>query len=1402
MHILPIRIIIPYYVYAQAEVSFIMQRQRIRFQRIFDRQRFQREARQRKRQVASVALRSLMVKLVEYSDSEEDSDESLDPRNARAWAAFDTRHKRSASTSADVAARHELQQNGGLRKRTSSGAAEAMDAFTSAKRSSGANPVVTSVTYTHVVTTDPMTGHESVTTRYEVATTAPADAASGGNHAHGVAAAATASSRPAASLFAAQQYSEHIDRKYGFGSAVPVKNAFGGATAQWTQQPMAFDTSTYGQSASRFEQGEDEEEDEDSHEHEEDDDDDEIDNDDSEEDEEDEDETEQEENAEEFEGLSVTGRQQQHVYFDHGEDEDVDLDENYYGEKADEDDDDDGSSIDIEQDDDHERRESHEYESAQDVDYDDEEKSGSETEEGVLPPASSSAGERKSRMFHWEDENMDDKASTKSAKVTSESKGQASATVNGSTAQSVFTNAFGSKETVSNLPWTFGFSSTSGCQTQTSSNNSTKQGIFSSQSWQSQQPSPFAASQGSIFSAGTMSTSRSAGVRRRSRPMAATTTFQRTSDKRTTVETVFGVKDGDAPSSATRTFASMPFTFRSRVPASSGLFSFGSAAHSDDAHSSRQESRSQFTFGQSTSSESESSTTSRGASPLFAVGNKNPLFAPPKPIFGAVDTMSKDSSVLFTDIFKPASTQSEDTSAKVQSALGKDHEANFWFTVPHSDWNCAATKPPTSDEKEAQPGKQSAFTFNENASSGVGNRAVGNKPSSKPAASAGLFSKGMQSPNRERIAAKRRILIPSRTTPIQGRRPTTSEPHVSPAFGSSKFASQSPFTFPAGSPPQDTPISHHGSTTAKQFVFGSTPKVSTTPGASSNANPFVFGVGESTSFPKNGTKIFVTAPRFQGVFGSVKPSSESPFSAPASTAQQAASAKNSGSNQGAFVFGSTPQPVHAQSQSSSIGGENARFPFGMQNPSTPFQFGKVSSDNTGRASGPEVEPLKSAFGDFTIGSTSLNPTGTTNHRVRRRVNSFSKWKSNIRTSVNEEPVRKETEAARAAKPSFGFAGVNKDSKSFVDTSTNPFAVPSFDQRKKAFATNGSQWRTGNDGKPNQPHSAFETTNAATENGSSIFQKREAKMSTVEEQLVTPTKGTGLFGFAASTATQTMSSEKSPFGSVATGKSLNNIQAPSVKQQPASTIKTVFGSKSSQATQAGNSSGTSSQPFANRDRRILRAMLPKTASFETKEPNRDTEDEKMEDERTWGDLKELGGAAYSSRRYQEAAEYYRQSIDLVDSLIQRQPELKTIALMKDKAKLHSNRAASLMMMMQIIEAQRECRSSIEADPLYSRAYLRLCRVQVLLGDMEHAKQNLINARRIMQSDSHADSADLSMIKKMESTIEQLNVHTNMIKRMIEVKDLSSALDQLSKALALAPNSRALQLQKAQVLFQLK
>lgn len=1302
-----------------------------------------------------------MVKLVEYSDSEEDSDEALDPRNARAWAAFDTRHKRSAAVAADTV-RHE-QQNGGLRKRTSSGVAQAMDPFTSAKRSSGASPLVTSVTYTHVVTTDLMTGRESVTTRCEVATTAPAEspAASTGNP-------SPMASRPAA-LFAAQQYSEHIDCKYGFGDALPVKNAFGGATTQWTQPPMTFDTSTYGQSTSRFEQEEDEdddenvlegedvgddEEDEDSEEH-------------------DENEAEQEENAEEFEGLSMNGRQ--HVYFDHKDDEDVELDENYGETEGD----DNGSSIDIDQDEDYEQRMGNEDE--------EEEESGiSDTEEEV-----SSSADESNRNFHWEDENMDDKGSKKSVKVTNESEDKAAATVNGSTSQSVFTNAFGSKVTTSNRPWTFGFSSDTSFSVDQAQNstrncgsNSTKQGIFSCQSWQSQQPPPFSASQGSIFSTGTVSTSRPAGIRRRLRPMTATTTFQRTRDKRTTVKTVFGTKDDNASSSPSRTFASMPFTFRSRVPVPSGIFSFGSAPQSEDANSSRQESRPQFTFGQSTSR--ESSSTTRGAPSIFASGNRNPLFSPPIPISGAADTMTKDNSVLFTNIFKPVPAQSNEARATVQSALGKDHEANSWFTVPHSDWNCAATKPSTFDGAGSQTGKPGAFTSNTDTSA---DRADGSKPSLKSAAGASLFSTGMKSPNRERIAGKRRILVPSRTTPIQGRRPTASEPHASPAFGPSKFTSKSPFIIPARTPAQDTAAS---STSTKPFVFGSTPSISTTPVAPLNGKAFVFGAGGNTAFSKPDARAFSTPPSFQSVFGSAKSATESPFSNFASTPHKPA--ESGVSNRSAFVFGSIQQTNNAESAQRSSTGANACFPFGMQKPSVPFQFGKEFADYAGRTNGPEVEPLKSAFGEFKIGSSSMNSASATNHRVRRRVNSFSKWKSNIRTSLNEEPVRKETVAARAAKPSFGFAS---DSKTSFDTSTNPFAVPSFDQRKKVFATVGSHWQTANDDN-SQPHSAFGTINT-NEKGSNVFQTREANMSTVNEhEHAHPTKGTGLFGFSASTATQNQSSERAPFGSVATGKPPDTAQAPSI-ELPTSASNTRFG-KSSQATQAGNS--TSSHPFVNRDRRILRAMLPKSASFETKEPNLDTEDEKMEDERTWGDLKELGGCAYSARRYQEAAEYYRQSIDVVDSLIQRQPELKTIALMKDKAKLHSNRAASLMMMMQIIEAQRECRSSIEADPLYSRAYLRLCRVQVLLGDMEHAKQNLIMARRIMQSDSHADSADLSMIKKMESTIEQLNVHTNMIKRMIEVKDLSSALDQLSKALALAPNSRSFQLQKAQVLFQLK
>lgn len=227
------------------------------------------------------------------------------------------------------------------------------------------------------------------------------------------------------------------------------------------------------------------------------------------------------------------------------------------------------------------------------------------------------------------------------------------------------------------------------------------------------------------------------------------------------------------------------------------------------------------------------------------------------------------------------------------------------------------------------------------------------------------------------------------------------------------------------------------------------------------------------------------------------------------------------------------------------------------------------------------------------------------------------------------------------------------------------------------------------------------------------------------------------------------------------------------------------------------------------RRIAPAKGPtrKKQAIPNDEDHQDTEEEEEEDDasrRGWGEWKMLGGEAYSKKDYQGAADCYLNSVFELEALLGQHSEKKTDQVMKDKAKLHSNRAAALMMLLQIADAQRECFLSIECDPGYSRAYLRLARIQVMLGDGDGAKANVVTAKELLTMDSQrkADANDLANVHKTELAITKLDELKSELKWCLEVHDYSRALAHINEALAIAPSCRALQTQKAEVLFQQK
>ncbi|CAI5709957.1 unnamed protein product [Peronospora destructor] len=294
-----------------------------------------------------------------------------------------------------------------------------------------------------------------------------------------------------------------------------------------------------------------------------------------------------------------------------------------------------------------------------------------------------------------------------------------------------------------------------------------------------------------------------------------------------------------------------------------------------------------------------------------------------------------------------------------------------------------------------------------------------------------------------------------------------------------------------------------------------------------------------------------------------------------------------------------------------------------------------------------------------------------------------------------------------------------------------------------------------------------------------------------------------FGSETTTQQQDHSSDPgvfSPHSQQATSSTsqLQNLNHPSIFQQNES-------SKSAQIQQTSTAGS----------RRILRAALrsvgvsgDRPRSAPPTMSNHDEGDAEMDsdDEQGWLELKHLGGVAYSSKRYEDAAKYYRQSIELLESLSDDETVMYTAEMRADKAKLHANRAASLMMLMQIAEAQRECRRSIEVDATYARAYLRLGRIQVLLGDAANAQANLDTARHLMERPdnkvSRSDEADYASLTKMEAKIKKLTTLQGEIKRYVDCGDFKQALVQTNVALILASNSRKLQVEKARILLRQK
>ncbi|ETM41545.1 hypothetical protein L914_12690 [Phytophthora nicotianae] len=539
------------------------------------------------------------------------------------------------------------------------------------------------------------------------------------------------------------------------------------------------------------------------------------------------------------------------------------------------------------------------------------------------------------------------------------------------------------------------------------------------------------------------------------------------------------------------------------------------------------------------------------------------------------------------------------------------------------------------------------------------------------------------------------------------------------------------------------------------------------PKSGTNSSPF----GVSSSIPTFGSSSFQAAtatrdrPNASSIFGTMSHTQTS------ETTSAMPSKQPSTSNTGAsYVFGSaqanpfqTPgsSPFRTGSFGSTSSSTTAntdtseQILFGNGTSRHPFQFGEATTNSQTEATASPFTGLHGSGSTLTSDGFQIGSSNTKkNSRVRPR-------KSGMFTNKNS-PRKDAKLGATEPEPSPGLA-------SSSPTTPSPFGMHQRRSRKNA--------RLRRHGR-SPPADPFVTPTFQSHSTSSPFVSADAVRPTAKKSEA-PTASTN--PFAAFQTQQNKSSDQNP-------------------------------SQSNESSQPVKAAEQTARPAFAGSRRILRAALrnvgargDRARSAPPTTSNHVEGDAEMdsEDERDWEELKRFGGVAHCSRKYQEAAEYYRQSIEVLDSLLYHGAIEDSTEIRTDKAKLHANRAASLMMLMQITEAQQECRRSIEVDATYARAYLRLGRIQVLLGDTAHAQANLDTARQLMEGQGGhvrtGDQTDHASLTKMEETIKKLTALQGEIKWYVDSGDFKQALAHTDSALILAPSSRKLQVQKGRILL---
>ncbi|KAL0582691.1 hypothetical protein ABG067_007323 [Albugo candida] len=178
---------------------------------------------------------------------------------------------------------------------------------------------------------------------------------------------------------------------------------------------------------------------------------------------------------------------------------------------------------------------------------------------------------------------------------------------------------------------------------------------------------------------------------------------------------------------------------------------------------------------------------------------------------------------------------------------------------------------------------------------------------------------------------------------------------------------------------------------------------------------------------------------------------------------------------------------------------------------------------------------------------------------------------------------------------------------------------------------------------------------------------------------------------------------------------------------------------------------------------------------------------------WSFWKHLGNTAYSSGNYEDAIRYYRQSLEALESslaLEHSMPQNRSL-MKKEKGSLHANLSASLMMTSSLTEARHEILYAIAVDPLHLRSYLRLARIQIMLGYCEEAKKTVSNMKALFWIGRIQQDAGGSMIIENETSIGSETKHQEAINEIeTSITKYQEACDKARQSQALGSYVEAL------------